>query len=213
MNESVRRSVEFGSKEYRDLLQEKDVKDRDFKVKIEMLPTTEEITNLDNTVNMMMQSQPDLVLWINPEKIKRMARKNVKQAERYLRIGQKRAYEGRMQQAESQAAMNANAQKESGLAVEAAKQESLKAELMVKMQIEQASSHARQKEAIIAGIFSIRSKGLPMPPELVALEAEVIKNSAIPLFVENVQSEQELQQQAEEAQMQQEEQSMPEGAM
>lgn len=204
-------SVEFGSKEYRDLLQEKDIKDRDFKVKIEMLPTTEEITNFDQTVNQMMASQPDLVLWLNPEKLKRMARKNVKQAERYLMLGQRRAYEGRMKQAESQAQMNANAQKESGLAVEAAKQESLKAELMVKMQIEQASSHAKQKEAIVAGFFSIYSKGLQVPPELKKLEAEMIKNSAIPLFVENVQSEQELQQQAEEAQMQQEEQSTPEG--
>lgn len=187
-------SVEFGSKEYRDLLGEEDVKERDFKVKIEMLPSTDEITKFENTINQMMASQPDLVMYINPEKLKRIAKESVLLAEKYLHLGQRRAIEGRMKQAESQARMNAEAQKNSGLAVEAAKQESLKMELEVKTGIETATSKERQKEVILQGIFGVYQKGIPMPAELMQLTQEIIQNVGLPLFAENVQNQQALQQ-------------------
>lgn len=103
-------SVEFGSSAYRNLMGEKDVKKREFKVKIEMLPTTEEITNLDAMVNNAVYSQPDLILYLNPEKIKRIARENIKLSELYFRAGQKRAIKGRMDKAAQDSRMNAENQ-------------------------------------------------------------------------------------------------------
>jgi hypothetical protein len=106
-------SVEFGSQQYRQIIGEKDVKNRAFKIKFEMLPTTEDITKLDNTINQAIAVQPDLVLYLNPEKIKRIARKNVKLAEVYFRQGQKRAIEGMMKQKQQDSALNAKFQQES----------------------------------------------------------------------------------------------------
>lgn len=187
-------SVEFGSKEYRDIMGEEDVKGRDFKVKIEMLPSTDDITKFENTVNNMMASQPDLVMYINPEKLKRIAKENVQLAETYLHFGQRRAIEGRQKQAESQSRMNAEAQKESGLAVEAAKQQSLQMELEVKTSIQTASDKEQQKLTILQGIFGIYQKGMPMPAELMPLTQEIISNVGLPLFAENIQNAQALQQ-------------------
>jgi hypothetical protein len=206
-------SVEFGSKEYRDLLQEEDVKDRDFKAKIEMLPTVEEITDLDNTINQMMAAQPDLVMYLNPEKIKRIARENIKLAEIYMRGGQKRAIKGRIEQAEHQAKMNADAQQQSAVVAEEEKRKSLKMELTVKTQVEGALSQAKQKETILEGIFQIYAKGVPMPPELQGLANEIIKNVGLPLFSENIQAEQQIQEAAEQEQMPPEEQAQQQMAM
>jgi hypothetical protein len=103
-------SVEFGSSAYRKLLEEKDVKERNFKTRIDMLPTTEEITNLDTMVNNAVYSQPDLILYLNPEKIKRIARENVKLAELMFLRGQRRAIQGRMDKAEQDSRMNAENQ-------------------------------------------------------------------------------------------------------
>lgn len=197
-------SVEFGSQEYRDLMGEEQVKDRNFKTKIEMLPSTDDITKFENTINNMMASQPDLVMYINPEKLKRIAKENVQLAETYLHFGQRRAIEGRMKQAESQSRMNAEAQKESGLAVEAAKQESLKMELQVKTVMETALSQSKKEEYLIALFTGILSKGLPVPPEWKGVEMEVINNLAVPLFAKTKQTVQAVQQQAENEQAQQE---------
>lgn len=106
-------SVEFGSGEYRELMGEKDVKNRSFKMKFEMLPTIEDITKLENTVNQAIAAQPDLVLYINPEKIKRIAKDNVKLAETYFRQGQKRAIKGALDKSRQDSEMNAKLQQQS----------------------------------------------------------------------------------------------------
>lgn len=106
-------SVEFGSKVYRTLMKEEDVKRRDFKVKIEMLPTTEDITNLENDINNALANQPDLILYLNPQKIKRIARKNIKLAEAYFRQAQRRAIEGAAAQKKADIDGNAAAQQAS----------------------------------------------------------------------------------------------------
>lgn len=42
------------------------------------------------------------------------------------------------------------------------------------------------KKAMVSGLFNIYAKGLEVPEELKALETEVIKNIALPLFSENL---------------------------
>lgn len=200
-------SVEFGSEVYRELMQEKDVKDRNFKTKIEMLPTIEEITEFDNSLNNAMNAQPDLVLYLDPAKLKRMAKKNVKQAERYFYFGQRRAIEGRMKQAEHQSRMNGDIQKESGIAVEKEKQNTLSIELEVKTKIELASSQSKKEESLINMIAGIYQKGLQVPTEWKGVEAEIINNLAIPLFAANKVNAQAVQEQAEQEQNPQQEQS------
>ena len=190
-------AVEFGADEYRDLMKEDAVKQRVFNTKIEMLPDTQELTEFDATINMLMQSNPTLVMYMNPEKIKRIARENLKLADLFLRGGQKRALKGEMQKAQQQSKMNADTQQQAGLAVEKAKQETMQMELQTKTAIEMALSANKQKETLMQGIFGIYQKGIPMPAELQDLAKEIINNVGIPLFLSNQQSQQQYAQQAQ----------------
>jgi len=106
-------SVEFGSKAYRSIMNEADVKGRSFDVKIEMLPTTEETTKLMQDVDQYVINHPDFILYISPFKIREIAKNNIKLANLYFEKAQKRAIEGAMKQAQQQSDMNAQAQQAS----------------------------------------------------------------------------------------------------
>ena len=198
-------SIEYGSQQYHQLMNESDVKGRNFKTKIEMLPTEQEITDFNRSIDMQVQTQPDLILYLNPEKLKRIAKENIKLADTYLRNGQKRAIKGRDQQAEHQSKMNADNQTASAQAAEQAKQQTMQAELSIKGEMEKILSEARQKEVILTGIFGIYQKGVAMPDELKALTQEIITNVGIPLFADNVQMKQHIEQSMQESQNPQEE--------
>lgn len=106
-------SVEYGSEVYRELLDEKTVKGRIFETKIEFLPTKDDIAYLENMVNAAITANPQFVLYIDPFKIKRIARENVLLAEQYFRRAQKRAINGDLQKAEANAKMNGDVQAQS----------------------------------------------------------------------------------------------------
>lgn len=200
-------AIEFGSDEYRELMSETDIKDREFDVKIEMLPDIESLTEFDNSINNLMVTQPDLAMYMNPEKIKRIARDNIKLAEQYLRAAQSRAIRGKAKEAQRQSEMNAQIQAEAGKSVEIEKRKTLQEEIMVKSQLELALSQNKQKQTILDGIFSIYAKGTPMPQELAPLAQQVILNVGLPLFNQNQQTVQGMQEQAEQQQI--EEKGMP----
>ena len=193
-------AVEFGAEEYRSLMKEDAVKQRVFNTKIEMLPDTQELSEFDATINMLMQSNPTLVMYMNPEKIKRIARENLKLADLFLRGGQKRALKGEMEKAQQQSKMNADTQQQAGIAVEQSKQQTLQIELQTKTAIEMALSANKQKETLMQGIFGIYQKGIPMPAELQDLANEIIKNVGIPLFAQNMQMQQQIADQAQQQQ-------------
>ena len=187
-------SIEYGSQQYRQLMNESDVKGRNFKTKIEMLPTEQEVTDFNRSIDLAMQAQPDLILYLNPEKLKRIAKENIKLADQYFRQGTKRAIKGRMDQAQQQSQMNSDNQVQSAQAAEKAKQETMQAELTMKAQIEQSLSADKQKETIITMIGAILSKGLPIPAEWKQVEREIIMNVGLPLFSQNLAMTQQMQQ-------------------
>lgn len=209
----LRDSVEFGSKEYRDLMGEEDVKGRIFVPKIEMLPSTDEITNFENSLNQLIAAQPDLGMYINPQKLKRMAKESVQLAEQYMLFGQRRAIQGRRRDAQQQSEMNGEIQKNAGIAIEQEKQKSLQMEMEVKTGIETALSQAKKEELLISMIAGIYQKGEQVPAQWKGVEMEIINNIALPLFAKNKQNAQALQEQAEQEQMEQEQgsQQQPQG--
>ncbi len=187
-------SIEFGSTVYRQLMDEVDVKGRDFKVKIELLPSTEEITKLMQDVDVFTQTHQDFILYISPLKIRQLAKVNIKLANIYFEQGQKKAINGAMQNAAQQSKMNADNQIQSAQAAEQAKQQSMQMEIQMKSQMEESLSAAKQKEIIITMIGNILAKGLPVPAEWKQVEQEIITNIGIPLFAQNVQMAQQMQQ-------------------
>jgi hypothetical protein len=63
-------SVFLGAKAYRKLMKQEDVKDRIFKTRAKMLPTEEQQQYLDAMVNQAMASNPNLILYLDPFKLR-----------------------------------------------------------------------------------------------------------------------------------------------
>lgn len=179
-------SVRFGAKAYRHLMKEQDVEGRIFSATAKMLPTEQEIATLDAQMNQAIASNPDLPMYLNTFKILRIAKEDVKLAEQYYHDAMKKMLESKMAQAQRQIKDNGEEQRMSAQVAEQEKRKSLQMELDIKKQISDAETANKLKEAMVAGIFGIYQKGVPVPPELKGLETEVIQNVGLPLFAENM---------------------------
>lgn len=196
----IKDSVEYGSKVYRELVKEEDVKGRYFSTRIQMLPTQMDIERFEIMLNGMVASNPELIAYIDPFQIIRVAKEDLALAEILLRQGQKKMYVESMRKAQMQSEMNAQIQMQAAQAAEEQKRLTMQMEMETKAQIQNLTSKEKQKETILSGIFGIYQKGLPVPESLKALESEIIQNVALPLFAENIAAQEMADQAQEQAQ-------------
>ena len=204
-------SVTYGSKVYRKILGSLDVSDRMFGTVVQMLPDEQEIMKFETLMGQAVASNPDLILYIDPFQLMRIAREDAKLAEIMFRQGQKKMILSKQEQAAQQSQMNAQSQAQAAQLAEQEKRSTMEMEIQGKTQIETIISKEKQKQAIINGIFGIYQKGMQVPSELKSLESEIIQNLALPLFAENQSNMQMMAQQQEQDQMaqQQEEAGNP----
>jgi hypothetical protein len=203
-------SVRYGAKTYRKLLKEEDVSGRNYIAKVNMLPTDDEVNKLEAMLNNAIASNPELIVYIDPFKIMRMAKEEIKLAELYFRQAQKRYLKTKQQEAQQNSQMNAQSQQQS---IEAKGQQDaqlLQAKTQQEAALQQAKTQSTQREIIMQGLFDLAKVNLPVPPMLQQLIGELIQNVEVPIQVQNQQMQQGLQQQAmqqqQEAQAQQQEQ-------
>jgi hypothetical protein len=168
------------------LLELKDVKSRVFNSDVKILPTGQEIMTLYQVMNQAIASNPQLAMYVDTFKIMRIAKEDVKLAEEYYRISMKKMAEAQQQQAMMNQQMTIQGQMQSAQMAEQERRKSLELELQVKKQISDMETANDLKKAMVSGLFNIYAKGLEVPEELKALETEVIKNIALPLFSENL---------------------------
>lgn len=201
-------SVEFGSKAYRKLLKEEDVKKREFKVKIEMLPTTEEITTLMKDVDAYVMTHPDFILYFSPFKIREIAKENYKLANQYFIRSQKKAIEGAMKQAQMQSEMNAQQQQASN--EQAAQKEIQLAQdkLAFDLKLKEFESLQIIKQKIVEGSFQIASKteNPSMPIWLMPIIQQIMPGLQMSLDQENKEI---INGAAQQEQMEQQQQQIP----
>jgi hypothetical protein len=201
----LNKSVTYGSKKYRDLLKQEDVKDRNFVATIKMLPTEMEIANLQAMMNNAIASNPQLIIYLDPFKAMRIAKENVALAELYFRQAQKRYIKTEQEKAQTNSEQNAQIQ-----------QSSMQAKAQGDAALLDKQTQAKQREIIIQGMFDLAKASIPMPVELKPLIAEMLQNIEVPLAIDNQQMEEALQQQQmeqgqgspEEEQMMMEQQQM-----
>lgn len=209
-------SVEYGSKVYREILKEEDVAGKIFSTRIQMLPDELEVARFEQIMGQGLAGNPELILYIDPFQLMRIAREDAKLAETLFRQAQKKMLISQQQQAAQQSQMNAQIQMQAAQASEQEKRNTLQMEVESKGQLEVLLSKERQKETILQGIFGIYQKGLAVPETLKGLEAEILQNVAMPLFAENQQNNQAMQEAAMQQQQQMAEESgeeMPEEEM
>jgi len=193
----LNKSVTYGAKKYRDLLKEEDVKNRNFVATIRMLPSSNDLMNLQAMMNNAIASNPELVKYLDPFKAMRMARENIDLGELYFRQAQKRYL--KTEQENSQANMQQNS-------------ESQQARIQAKMQadtlLDGKRALAREKEIILQGVFDLAKANIPVPAELQKIVSDMLQNVNVPIEVQNQEQQKALaeQQQAQAQQMQQQQQ-------
>ncbi|WP_187150934.1 hypothetical protein, partial [Treponema endosymbiont of Eucomonympha sp.] len=106
-------SVTHGAKKYRELLKEEEVVGRNFTTRIKMLPNDQEVLKLENMLNVTMTANADFVLYIDPFKLIRICKEDVKLAELLFRQAQKRYLKSKQEQAQQNSEYNAQIQVQS----------------------------------------------------------------------------------------------------
>ena len=194
----INKSVTYGSKKYRELLKQEDVKDRNFVATIRMMPQAQEIANLQMMMNQAMASNPELVMYLDPFKVVRIAKENVELGELYFRQAQKRYIKTQQENAQNNSQQNAEAQ-----------QQSIQAKMQADTILDGKRALAREKEIILQGVFDLAKANIPVPLELQQIVSGMLQNVTVPIEVQNQEQQKALQQQMQMQQQQQMEQGAP----
>lgn len=196
-------SVSYGAKKYRNLLKQDDVKDRNFTTRLKMLPTEMEVAKLEAMMNQAMASNPQLIMYIDPFKIIRIAKENAELGELYFRQGQKKFIKTEQDKAQQNSQQNAQIQ-----------QASLQAKSQGDSALLDKQTQAKQREIMLQGIFDLAKANIPIPPALQQLAQELFQNIEMPLAMDNQQEQmaiQQMQQQQMQAAQQQQAQQQGQG--
>jgi len=199
----LKNSVQYGAKVYRHIMKEEDVAGRQFSSKVDMLPTQLEIQRLEAMVNQAIASNPLFITYIDPFKIMRMAKDNIKLAEIYFRNAQKRMIQGESKKAEDNARMNAEAQQQSLQAKGEIDNQLKQMEAQVEMEKQKMMGDAQSKNTVLAGFMKMVSEGLEIPAYLRPLANATFESVALPAMVSNQQERDRIQQQMQQQLMMQ----------
>jgi len=182
-------SVTYGAEAYRKILKEDNIKGRAFSTIARMLPTEMQMQALDVFMQQSLQATPELIMHLDPFKLRRLAMDDVKLAELYMRRCQKKMWQAQQEQAKQNAQLNAQAQQQS-LQMKAQSDMALEqAKSQFESQKNQELSKAKKEELFINGIMSILSKGVALPAGLDQVAAELYQNVGLPLFAQNQQNQ------------------------
>ena len=102
---------------------------------------------------------------------------------------------------------NANVQQQSMVAAQEAKNKAAEDDLLIQVKKSQAEGREKKEEIFLQGCATIRSKGLPIPPEWASVEKELLQNIQAALFIENKQTEMAVDNGIQQAQQEQQEQA------
>lgn len=208
-------SITFGAKAYRKILKEEEVKGRIFQTDMEMMPTDIEIAEFRNSVNQAISANPDLLMFIDVNKIFRIAKQNVKLADLYFQQGQKQYRRYLQEQTEQNQQATFQAQMASNQQAAEAKMAQTQMEGEIDVTKSKTSSDGANKSAIINMVTKLLSDGAPIPPELRPFMQVTMENLLLPMVAQNEEQKQAILQQMQAAtnQAQQGQPMMPEEGM
>jgi hypothetical protein len=195
----LKNSVMYGAKVYRDVVQPEEIKDRIFSTRVKLLPDFFEIQRFEAFMNQMIAASPELLSFLDPFRLMRTAKEDVKLAELLFRQAQKKLILFQRQSAMENQQQTIEGQIKSAQAAEQAKGENLEMELDMKAKQAEAQGLQDQKNTVLKGVFELAkivatpvtsSEGQTATPGKVSPELEqlislAIKNMAIPLAMEN----------------------------
>jgi len=147
-------SVKYGAEAYRNIIQPEDIGDRQFNTDIKLLPTQQDVAKFEIIMNEAMRSTPQLVLFIDPFQLMRIAKEDVKLAEMLFRQGQKKMLVYQQQQTAQNAQQTIEGQIASAQAAEEAKRETQAQMGEIDKEKAKISADAQNKSAVLAMVTS-----------------------------------------------------------
>lgn len=196
-------SVIYGSKAYRKIVNEETVRGRMFGTKIQFLPDDLQLARFEAMLNNALQTNQDLVLFIDQFQIMRVAKEDVKLAESLYRQGQKKMLLHRAAEVQQNQDATFKAQIESNKVSEEGKQRTEQVKGEIDLEKARFDGETSNKNAVVAMVTSLLSKGEPIPANLQPLVNVVVENIMIPLAASNEMQKQEMIQQMRDSQQQQ----------
>lgn len=205
----LKNSVQFGADTYRKIVKEESINGRIFNTRIQMLPDQYELARFEGLLNQAMVSSPDLVLFVDPFQLMRVAKEDVKLAEALFRRGQKKMILYNQQSAAQNQQATIEGQMQAAQVAEQEKRATKEQEGMVDIKKAQMTAEAQNRTSVLNMASAIYLKhmetGLPIPPELQPLIQSVMENVALSAVVSTDEQKQAIQAQmqaAQQAQMQ-----------
>ena len=180
-------SVRFGASAYRHIMKEDDVKDRNFSTLFQLLPDQYEIQDMVLQLNQSLAANPQLIQYLDPFKLKRIAKENVKLAEVYLRNAMKKMIRSEAEKAQQAAEQNAQVQAQAAQMKAQGDMQLLQAQNQMKAVEISEQSKAKKEEIVLGGYFDLLKAGVKLPPEFRQIINQLVPNISIPLGMQNQQ--------------------------
>lgn len=193
-------SVKYGARVY-GALSKTEIDKRRFSTKFLMMPDQFEIQKFEAFMTAALNKTPDLILFIDPFKLSRVAKENIKLAELLFMSGQKRMLKHQQQVAQQQSEQNAQMQQQ---AVQM-KAESDNQLAQMDAQKAQAKGQSDKETALLTSILKMyelsMQNGVTIPAAIQPLAQQVLANVAIPVTQQNQQMTQAIAMQQMQQQM------------
>lgn len=203
----LKHSVAYGAEVYRNIVGVDDVAGRIFNAKIQMLPDQMELARFDALLQQAMAASPDLVLFLDPFQLTRVAKEDIKLAEALFRKAQKKMIIYNQTTAAQNQQMTIQGQMQAAQVAEQEKRATKEQESLMDIKKAQMTAEAQNRTAVLQMAASLYLKqqetGQPIPAELVPLMQSVMENVALAAVVSTDEQRQELAAKMQAAQMQQ----------
>ena len=178
-------SVTYGAKAYRNIVKSEGIENRIFSTDIKFLPTDQDVARFEMILNQAIVSTPELVLFIDPFRLTRIAKEDVKLAELMYRQGQKKMLLWKQQTSAENTQATIEGQIKSAQAAELSKQQTEQVKGSIDLEKVKMEGESINKNAVLSMVSALLSKGEQIPPYLQPLVNSVIENIMIPLTAQN----------------------------
>ena len=201
-------SVKYGAKAYRDIVGKDDVEGRQFTTDIKLLPNQFELQKFEAILNQAIATNQDLVLFIDPFQLMRVAKEDVKLAELLYRHGQKKMILYQQQSAAQNQQQVIEGQIASAKEAEESKRETEQIKIEGDIKKSQVTALAQNQSAVlnmVASLLKPMPEGNipPIPSELKPLVNAVVDNIMVGAIAASEEQKQQIMTQIEAAREQQ----------
>ena len=196
-------SVAYGSEAYRKIVKAKDFGDRQFSTDIKFLPVQVEIQRFEAILNQAIAASPEILQFLDPFRLLRIAKEDVKLGELLFRQAQKKFILHQQMVAQQNQQATFEGQAKSTQIAEQGKQQTEQLKGDIEMQKVKMQEDSSIKTALSTMFTSLMKDGQQIPSNMQPVFNAWVENIMIPMVVQNEEQKMAIMQQMQQLQQQQ----------